>query len=124
LTPRCAGTKKDGSQCTATVEPQQRYCWWHDPANAERRKRAASKGGRGKSNREIKSVKAWLLRLAADVESGKLESKHGAVVSQILNVFLRSAELERRIKETEELEGRLEALEGDLNGRPKARYEP
>jgi hypothetical protein len=34
--PRCAGTKRDGAPCTATVEPPQRYCWWHDPANIER----------------------------------------------------------------------------------------
>jgi hypothetical protein len=27
---QCAGTKRDGSPCTATVEPPQSYCWWHD----------------------------------------------------------------------------------------------
>jgi len=57
------------------------------------------------------------LKLASDVEEGRLEAKDGSVVSQILNVFLRSVEVERRIKESEKLEGRLEALESVLKGR-------
>jgi hypothetical protein len=44
----CSGIKRDGGRCTATVEPPQGYCWWHDPANADKRKRAASRGGRGR----------------------------------------------------------------------------
>ena len=38
-------------------------------------------------------------------------------VNQILNTRLRALELERKIKETEELEGRLEALESVLKAR-------
>jgi hypothetical protein len=40
-----------------------------------------------------------------------------AVVNQIINTRARLLEVERRIKETEELEERLEALEGVLKGR-------
>jgi hypothetical protein len=71
----------------------------------------------GRGGRDIKDVKAWLLKLASDVEEGRLEAKDGSVVSQILNVFLRGVEVERKIKESEELEERLEALEGVLKGR-------
>jgi len=83
--------------------------------------RAASKGGkrggRGRANGDIKDVKAWLLKLASDVEEGRLQAKDGSVVSQILNVFLRGVEMERRMKESEELEERLEAVERVLKGR-------
>jgi hypothetical protein len=44
--PKCAGLKRDGRQCTGSVEPPQRYCWWHDPANAEKRRRSASKAAK------------------------------------------------------------------------------
>jgi hypothetical protein len=50
----CTGTKRNGEGCTATVEPPLRYCWWHDPANSEKRHRAASKGGRGKTSKVTK----------------------------------------------------------------------
>lgn len=35
--PKCLGIKRDGSQCTQTVEPLQAYCWWHHPNNAHKR---------------------------------------------------------------------------------------
>jgi len=97
------------------------YCYAHHPDLEDKRRAASSKGGkrggRGRGNGDIKDVKAWLLKLASDVEGGRLEAKDGAVVSQILNVFLRSVEVERKIKEAEELEERLEALEDVLKGR-------
>ena len=100
--------------------PASEWCYNHDPAHAEKRRQFASKGGKrgGRGmNKDLKDVKAWLLRLASDVEEGRLEAKDGAVVSQILNVFFRGVEVERRIKESEELEERLEALESVLKGR-------
>ena len=54
---RCAGIKRDGSPCTAAVEPPQRFCWWHDPANADKRRRAASKAGKAKPSRELAGIK-------------------------------------------------------------------
>jgi len=107
----CAGTKRDGSQCTATVEPPQEYCWWHDPANAEERRTAASKAGKSRPNRELAGVKAQLEDLTRDVLAGDLETGRAAVANQLINTRLRAIEQERKIKETEDLEARIEALE-------------
>ncbi len=109
--PRCAGTKRDGQRCTATVEPPNEYCWWHDPANAGQRKRAASKGGKGKPNREIRDLKDQLAALADDVLGGRTGRGDAAVVNQILGTRARLIELERKVRETEDLEGRIEDLE-------------
>ena len=109
--PLCAGTKRNGERCTATVEPPQRYCWWHDPANADERRRAASKGGRAKPSREIRDLKKQLEDLAAGVLDGSVERGNAVVVNQILNTRARLIELERKVKETEELEERIEQLE-------------
>jgi hypothetical protein len=115
---QCSAIKGNGERCRGTASGQHGYCWAHDPANAEARKRVASKGGRTKPKADgIKDVKGWLLKLASDVENGKLEAKDGSVVSQILNVYLRGVETERKIKEQEELEERLQALESVLKGR-------
>ena len=64
LMPRCAGLKRDGGQCTTIVKPPQTHCYQHDPARAGERKRDASKAARspakGRSNSEIREVKAQL----------------------------------------------------------------
>jgi hypothetical protein len=107
----CAGTKRNGERCTATVEPPQRYCWWHDPANADARRRAASKGGKGKPSREIRELKKQLEGLAASVLDGSVDRGNAVVVNQIINTRARLIEIERKVKETEELEERIEQLE-------------
>ena len=113
----CAGIKRDGSRCTATVEPPQTYCWWHDPANSAQRRRAASKAARSKPNREIAAVKTLVEELTNRVIGAEgaepLSASAGAVAAQLINVRLRAIELERKVKETEELEERIAALEHD-----------
>jgi hypothetical protein len=108
---QCAGTKRDGSQCMASVEPGHAYCWWHDPANAQARKQAASRGGKGKANREVPALKKQLEDLVADVLEGRVERGTAAVANQLLNTKLRAIELERKIREQDEVLERLETLE-------------
>jgi hypothetical protein len=118
--PRCAGIKRDGGRCTTIVPPPQTHCYHHDPERTEERKRNASRGGRGKGRRnvgEISDLKNQLEDLAAGVLDGTVERGAGAVVNQILNTRARLIEVERKIKETEELEARLEALESVLKVR-------
>ena len=109
--PVCAGTKRDGSQCTASVEPPQRYCWWHDPDNAEERRRAASKAGKSRPSRELPAIKAQLRDLTEQVLAGGLETGRAAVANQLINTRLRAIEQERKNRETEDLEARIEAME-------------
>jgi hypothetical protein len=65
-------------------------------------------------------VKALLRELTEDVLSGKRDKSIATAANLLLNTRLRAVDLERRWKETQELEERLEALEGVLEGRPKA----
>jgi hypothetical protein len=51
-------------------------------------------------------LKAQLKKLAADVLSGEVERGAATAVNQIINSQARLLELERKIKETEELEAR------------------
>jgi hypothetical protein len=86
-------------------------CWAHDPANAERRRRGQSRVGKNKPSRELAGVKAQLEELTEQVLSGEQESGRAAVANQLIITRLRAIELERRLKETEDLEERIEALE-------------
>ena len=113
----CSGIKRDGGRCTATVEPPKQYCWWHDPANADKRKRAASRGGKSKGNGELADLKKQVKDLAADVLEGKADRGRAAVANQLYNTLIRAIEQERKLRELEEIAARLEALEEVLKGR-------
>ncbi len=118
---RCPGTKRDGSRCTVTVELPQTYCWWHDPANAQARKRAASKGGkrggRGRAQTELAEVKNILRGLAAGVLKGTTDRQDAAVVGQLLNTVIRAVSVEMKAREQDDILERLEALERKQGGR-------
>jgi len=113
----CSGIKRDGGRCTATVEPPQEYCWWHDPANADKRRRAASRGGRGRGGSELADLKKQIKDLAADVLDGKADRGRAAVANQLYNTLVRAIEQERKLRELGEMAERLEALEEVLKGR-------
>jgi hypothetical protein len=60
-----------------------------------------------------------LKELTEVVLSGKRDQSIAMVANLLLNTRLRAVELERKWKEVQELEGRLETLEAVLKGRPK-----
>jgi hypothetical protein len=111
LTSTCKATKRDGSPCTLPSYGPDGLCWAHDPANAERRRRGQSRGGKNKPSRELVGVKQRLSDLADDVLAGEVDKGVAAVASQVLNVYLRAVSVEVKLKEVLEIEERLEALE-------------
>ena len=117
MMPRCAATKPDGSPCERIVGASQSYCYAHDPSNADKRRRDAARAGRSTPNVEIKEIKGLLKRLTQQVLSDELGTASAAVANQLLNTRLRAIELERKWKEIEEFEARLEAVEGVLQRR-------
>jgi hypothetical protein len=112
----CSGIKRDGSRCTATVEPPQQLCWWHDPANAYKRRRAASKGGKGGGSREMRDLKRRISEVVDAVLEGSQDRGRAAVAIQGLNALRGVLELERKVRELDELEARIEALEKPQEG--------
>jgi hypothetical protein len=113
--PRCAGKKGDGTPCERIVGSSQEYCYAHDPSYAEDRKKAASKAARSpaksRSTTEIREIKGRLKDLYAAVLEGRAERAAAAVANQIANTQLRGIELERRIREQDELEGHFDELQ-------------
>jgi hypothetical protein len=115
----CRANKRDGSPCTAPATGTNGFCWAHDPANSEERRRIASKGGRGKGGGELSDLKKQVIDLVADVLNGKVDRGRAAVANQLYNTLIRAIEQERKQRELEEIAGRLEALEEVLKGRSK-----
>ena|SRR5215216_6126118 len=107
----CVGSKRDGQQCTVIVEPPKTHCWWHDPAHASQRKRSAAKAGKSKPNRELADLKAQLEDLADGILEKRIARGDAIAVNMIINTRARLVELERKVKETQELEERISAIE-------------
>ncbi len=114
---QCAGTKRDGSNCTATVEPPQTYCWWHDPKNSSARRRAASRGGRSRPSREVRTIKEEIKEAIGRLEREELDRNIARAMFTGYSVLLDYIKLERGVHLEEELTARLEALKSE---RPNA----
>jgi hypothetical protein len=60
---------------------------------------------------EVVEIKQRLRQLADDVVEGRVDTGRASVASQLLGTLLRAVEQERRVKETELLGERMDALE-------------
>jgi hypothetical protein len=111
---QCAGIKREGGRCAVVVGGSRTYCYQHDPANAEQRKRAASRGGKSKPNRELSDVKRLISGLVTGVLEGTTDRADAAVCGQLLNTQIRAVGVELKVREQLELIERVEELESLL----------
>jgi hypothetical protein len=116
LMSRCQGIKRDGGRCTASVAPGVQWCFNHDPERAADRKRNASRAGKSAGGREIRDLKRRISDVVDAVLEGSQDRGRAAVAIQGLNALRGVLELERKIRELDELEARIEALEQTREG--------
>ncbi len=113
---RCNAITSGGSRCKLDANSGS-YCWSHAPENAEERKRRARRGGKARGASELSEIKREIRAVVTDVLEGRVERGVGAVAFQGFNSLLKAVEVERRIRDQEEIEARIEALERDAEGR-------
>ena len=106
----CRATKANGEPCTLSANGSQGLCWAHAPENAEKRRRAASKAARSKGNREVATLKEEIKTVIADVKAGDLDRNDAAVMIQGYRAHKDFIELERRVRETDDLAAEIEEL--------------
>jgi hypothetical protein len=101
----CQGTKREGAPCTPPAMADSSWCWNHDPARAEERRRNASHAATAKHSsvaRELREVRELIWELleltVSDRLSGAVRKRLTEVV-QLLQCYLRAAELEMRATE-------------------------
>ena len=101
----CAGTKRDGTPCTLPAMAGSSWCWTHDPARAEERSRNASRAAmlkHSKIGQELREVRELIWELLSVLLSDRLPvrvRKELQNVVQLLQCYLRTAELEMRAAE-------------------------
>jgi hypothetical protein len=107
----CSAIKQNGERCKGISATGSDYCPAHDPARAEDRRKAASKAAKSRHDPEIRRIKGLLQDLYAKVLQGEVGRQAAAVANQIANTQLRAIEIERRLREQDALEERLDELE-------------
>jgi hypothetical protein len=108
--PQCQGIKRDGGRCTASVPAGVQWCFNHDPERAAERKRNASRAGKSGGG-EIQDLKRRISKVIDAVLEGSQDRGRAAVAIQGFNALRGVLELERKVRETDELETRIEELE-------------
>jgi hypothetical protein len=121
---KCSAIKANGQRWGGRAIDGSQWCWNHNPAYAEARRRNATKGGkrggRGRPSAELARLQERLEDLADKVLSGEVERGVGAVVGQLLNGAracvrdgLAAREQEILVARLEEVEQILEQRKGD-----------
>jgi hypothetical protein len=87
------------------------FCHLHDPARSEERRKAARRAGKAKpSSREARELKEEIRDVISAVRSGELDRNNAAVMIQGYRALKDFLELERRVKETDQLAAEIEEL--------------
>jgi hypothetical protein len=122
---QCSAYKPSGERCRLRAMRDSDRCWNHDPSFSAARKRnstmAGKAGGRGRPQGEIPEIKDKLRKIATNVLDPKSKVGRGdaAVAIQAYAQIMNCIRTQLRVREQEELVGRLEALEGVLSEREK-----
>jgi glutathione S-transferase len=122
LNRQCAGIKRDGGRCTTFVNGRQEYCYQHDPARAQERRRAASKAGKSKPSRELARLHQRLEELVEGVLEGSVDRADAAVAGQLINCMMRGLSVALKVREQEEIVERMERLERNLEANRRDRW--
>lgn len=114
----CSGIKADGGRCRAQAITGSQYCFSHHPDYELARRRRASKGGksggRGRTHPgtyDLARLQQRCEDLSAKVLDGEVDRGDAAVVAQLLNTARACIATSAKLRELEEVEARLDALE-------------
>jgi hypothetical protein len=109
----CAATRKDGQPCTVRVLGTGRFCWAHDPAQADHRAAVRAKGGRNRAHAArverlvpgtLRPVLALLLEALDETRRGELDAKTAGALAALAGAIC-------RVYQAGTLEERLQVLE-------------
>jgi hypothetical protein len=102
--------REDCTTCIAYAEGLRGPCYLHSPERAEERRRNNSKAAKSKANAELRRLKAEVREIIAEVREGTRDRNDATALFQGYRVMRDLIELERRIKETDELAQELAEL--------------
>jgi hypothetical protein len=104
----CSATKANGEPCTLPAIGKHGYCWAHNPATTEQRRKRASKGGKGKAAKKVSVLWDEVRAVISKVEEGSLTPPQGNTMIRGYNTLIELAKLDIEQGELEISQRRLE----------------
>ena len=108
---RCTSIKRGRERCKGVAVRGSTLCAAHHPDYQERRRAGARRGGKARGVGELAEIKSEIRAIIGAVIGGRISRSVGGVAFQGYNTLLRAVEVERKVRELDDLEGRLETLE-------------
>jgi hypothetical protein len=115
---KCTFTKRNGDECRGVAVGPLGGCYQHDPSYELDRKRDAQRngkrGGRGRPNpgtADLHRLQSRFEDLAEQVLAGTVDRADAAVAAQCLNGARSRIAASAKLREIEDFEKRLDALE-------------
>jgi hypothetical protein len=115
---KCTFTKRNGDECRGVAVGPLGGCYQHDPSYELERKRDAQRngkrGGRGRPNpgtADLHRLQSRFEALAEQVLAGTVDRADAAVAAQCLNGARSCIAASAKLREIEDFEKRLDALE-------------
>jgi hypothetical protein len=115
----CSGERADGRPCKAQAIADGQWCFNHHPEYELARRRRASKGGkrggRGRTHpgtADLARLQRHFESLADNVLAGEVDRAEAAVAIQAWNGARACIAASAKLRELEDIEARLDALEG------------
>jgi hypothetical protein len=109
---QCGATKANGERCTLPAKGSHGLCWSHDPKNAEKRRRNASKAATAKADREIRETKAEIRDLIKAVREEDFDVSKANTINRLYQTLLQYIIVERGIYREDDLAQRIRELSG------------
>jgi hypothetical protein len=109
---QCGATKANGERCTLPANGPEALCWSHDPKNAEKRRRMASRAGTAKVDKEVKETKAEIRELVRLVREEDFDVSKANTINRLYQTLLQYIVVERGIYREDDLAQRIRELSG------------
>jgi hypothetical protein len=107
---QCSATKLNGEPCENVAHGSQYVCWSHDPKNAEKRRRQASKAATAKADKEVREVKREIRDLIKAVREDGFDVSAANTINRLYQTLLQYILAERGIYREEDLAVRIRQL--------------
>src|SRR5829696_9242252 len=109
---QCRATTAKGERCENAAHGSQDVCWSHDPKNAEKRSRNASKAATAKADKEIRETKAEIRELVRMVREEDFDVSKASTMNRLYQTLLQYIIVERGIYREDDLARRIRELQG------------
>src|SRR5215208_2150579 len=104
---QCSFTKPNGERCKLAAQGPQGVCWNHDPKNAERRRKQASRAATAKADKEVREEIRELIRRVRDEG---FDATQANAINRLYQTLLQYILAERGIYREEDLAVRIREL--------------